>query len=157
MRIINIFLIALLLVTTGHCSVTIEQVFKVFSRMSQASNSHVRLYIDNNSSINAITDITGIHMYTGMMKFLDDEDQLAIIIGHELGHVAHRDIWHTHTKYMELSADLYGFQLSRAAGYNACSGIEVLRNFGVILGDGVSKTHPRSSIRYKVLGKYCHS
>lgn len=143
------------MINCSYASVTAEQVKRVFANLARASNSHVFIFIDNNPKINASTDITGVHMYTGMMRFLENEDQLAIILGHELGHVVNNDIWHKQYKYMETRADLYGFNLTKAAGYNACSGIKVLRNFVVVLGDKKNKTHPRNSIRYKALLKYC--
>lgn len=49
--------------------------------------------IQDNSSINAFTDGEKIVVYRGMMRFIRDDDELAMVISHELAHVvlAHVD------------------------------------------------------------------
>ena len=145
------------MVNCSYASVTWKQANEVFQRLEQVNYSSAPLWYDDSDEVNAEATITGVHINKGMLQFLDNEDQLAEILGHELGHLHYGDIWHKHTKYMESRADLYGFELSKAAGFNACNGAEVLHNFEVVFGDEDSNTHPRNSIRYDALEKYCRT
>lgn len=47
--------------------------------------------IDDKETLNAFATPGGhIYIYTGLIQFLDSEDQLAGVIGHEIAHAAHR-------------------------------------------------------------------
>lgn len=65
--------------------------------------------IDADSTLNAFATPGGyIYVYTGLIKYLDSEDQLAGVMGHEIAHADRRHSTRQMTK-------IYGFQiLSRA-------------------------------------------
>jgi peptidase M48-like protein/PDZ domain-containing protein len=46
------------------------------------------LIVVSDPQMNAFADGTNIYMTTGMMRFLSDDDQLALVVGHELAHDA---------------------------------------------------------------------
>jgi predicted Zn-dependent protease len=100
-----------------------------------------------NDQVNAFcdSDAQTIVLTRGILKFVQNKDQLAMVIGHELGHcILHHPISTPRNEYI---ADRMGYWLSQAAGYNVCKGVEVLKN----LNDPASATHPASINRYNVL------
>lgn len=88
--------------------------------------------------VNAYYDGRHIAVYTGMLQFVRNEDELALVIGHELAHIK----WRSETK-----ADEVGANYIAIAGYNRCKGALMLKRLGK--GDSV---HPSGTIRYKHLG-----
>jgi predicted Zn-dependent protease len=69
----------------------------VTTRLHAASGLSGAVYIhwDANNQVNAVS-LPGRHMvvYNGLLTQLKpDDDELAFVIGHELGHIAHRDHW----------------------------------------------------------------
>lgn len=61
--------------------------------------------IDQDSVLNAFATPGGyIYVYTGLIKFLDSEDQLAGVMGHEIAHAARRHSTSQMTKAYGLSA-----------------------------------------------------
>ncbi|MBC8043590.1 MAG: M48 family metalloprotease [Rhizobacter sp.] len=52
-----------------------------------------QVQVVNEDVLNAFATTGGyLYMYTGIMKFLDNEAQLAGVIGHEMGHISNRHI-----------------------------------------------------------------
>ncbi|MEL7119779.1 MAG: M48 family metallopeptidase [Bacteroidota bacterium] len=63
--------------------------------------------IDNDTVLNAFATPGGyIYVYTGLIKFLDSEDQLAGVMGHEIAHSARRHSTSQITKVYGISAML---------------------------------------------------
>ena len=61
--------------------------------------------IDNDTTLNAFATPGGyIYVYTGLIKFLDTEDQLAGVMGHEMAHADRRHSTSQLTKYYGLDA-----------------------------------------------------
>lgn len=99
--------------------------------------SDVNAYCDNESNTIAITP--------GMLKFVKNRDELAIVLGHELGHcILHHS---TSTPNNEYIADRMGYLLAQHANYNVCVGVNVFKEFNDPGGD----THPPSINRYNLL------
>ena len=48
--------------------------------------------LDPNDSVNAFTDGRRIVVTAGMMRFLESDDDLALVVGHELAHITRRHI-----------------------------------------------------------------
>jgi predicted Zn-dependent protease len=50
-------------------------------------------YVVDNRSINAFSTTGGyVYVNTGLLKAVDDEDQLAAVLGHEIGHICDNDL-----------------------------------------------------------------
>jgi len=114
------------------------------------------------STINAYADGKNITMTSGMMNFVKNDDELALIIGHELGHntMGHiRKIVSNiilsvggtrYTRPFETEADYVGLYYMVRAGYSP----EGVENFWRRLAVanpkyvGRDKTHPRYPNRY---------
>ncbi len=101
-----------------------------------------KLYLEKNKDNNAYSEGDKIVVYTGMLRYCRNADELALILGHELGH-------YTQSPYMsswaaELDADQLGSKYERIAGYNQCKGALAVNRFH----EPASDTHPPSDMRY---------
>lgn len=114
--------------------------------------SGINFRIVPDSRPNASTDGRTITVNTGMLSFVANKDQMAIVIGHELGHIAHGDSNHRPSFQAEYAADSYGVSLANRRGYNGCHGIEIWKR----LGDDMDYQHPSSRSRYERLAQQCH-
>ncbi|MDB2437482.1 M48 family metallopeptidase [Hellea sp.] len=120
----------------------------------------VRLSIS--STINAYADGRHITMTSGMMNFVEDDDELAQIVGHEL---AHNTMGHIrkiitnfvvslggtrYTRPFETEADYVGMYYMVRAGYNPDDVEEFWRRLALNSPKYVArdKTHPRFPNRY---------
>ena len=87
--------------------------------------------------------LTGTYVVGGMLRFLPSDDDLAIIMGHELAHpiLGHRQT----TGRTEADADYLGIYLAARAGYDVSGSFD--------LQDRFSRRNPYSSIDW---GFYSH-
>jgi hypothetical protein len=88
--------------------------------------------------------------------FEENTDWEAIVIGHELGHIAHGelnpdsdrfDYRFGHAKQIEKEADLYGQQLANKAGYDGFAASALWQHMIDINGDFNDPDHPMPSER----------
>ena len=114
------------------------------------------------STINAYADGRNITMTSGMMNFVKNDDELALIVGHELGHntMGHiRKIVSNvilslgatrYTRPFESEADYVGMYYMTRAGYSPEGVEEFWRRLAVTNPKNVArdKTHPRYPSRY---------
>jgi len=137
----------LLLMLVGNCaySATESQATNVFNKMTRGG---VKLKIVTKNEVNASCDSGVLTLYTGMIGFANNPDELAIVIGHELSHCYHHDTGSTHAR--ELRSDREGLYMAYNNGYNVCLGIDIMRR----MYRGDSKTHPSSDVRYRLLSGY---
>ncbi len=84
-----------------------------------------------------------IEINTGMLKFAKNVNELAIVLGHELGHYTARE--KVLSSYdAEYGADKDGSRYAGVAGYDRCSGALLVYRFH----DAASSDHPASLDRY---------
>lgn len=121
-----------------------------------------RLRLKQGSDVNAYADGRNITVTTGMMAFVESDEELALIVGHELAHNTMGHIRKTivnfilsglatrYTRPFESEADYVGLYYARRAGYEI-DGVEAFwrrlakaepRNVGR------AKTHPTFPDRY---------
>ncbi|CAM3850137.1 M48 family metalloprotease [Litorimonas haliclonae] len=121
-----------------------------------------RLRLKQSSDVNAYADGRNITVTTGMMTFVENDEELALIVGHEL---AHNTMGHIrkiignfilsgfatrYTRPFESEADYVGLYYSRRAGY----GVDGVEDFWRRLAKteprhvGRAKTHPTFPDRY---------
>lgn len=118
--------------------------------------------LSQTSTINAYADGKNITMTSGMMNFVKNDDELALIVGHELGHntMGHiRKIVSNiilsvggtrYTRPFETEADYVGMYYMVRAGYSPEGVEEFWRRLAVTNPKyvGRDKTHPRYPNRY---------
>ena len=134
-----------------------------FQRQGLASSYPVEL--EDSGLLNAHADSRKLSISRPMVDLADNDDQLALVLGHELAHLV---LGHTvqsfgdrvtrafdagHEKNDERQADYVGLYLAVRAGYDADRGIALWRRMGaavpvIIHGDQV---HPGTAERYVAL------
>lgn len=121
-----------------------------------------RIKLAPTSTINAYATGKTITMTAGMMNFVKDDNELALIIGHELGHNTMGHIRKIVTNYIlsvggtrytrpfESEADYVGMYYIARAGYNLDTVEDVWRRLAVTNPKSVAqaKTHPTTPERY---------
>lgn len=86
-----------------------------------------RFVIKTGKGITAFSDSVNVAVSSELIAFAQNDDELALIAGHELGHVVHRDGEArslSERRRMEDRADLMGARLATCAGYSPSAGIE---------------------------------
>lgn len=131
----------------SYASVSIATAQNVFTRLQQITHTHYKLSVAKTSEINAEFNGFGVVINTGMLRFLNNKNELSQVLGHELTH-----------RYTsnESKADYGGFVLANKAGYNSCVGINIFKRFAKL--DGNKKTdrvHPKYLDRYNALVRWC--
>lgn len=133
-----------------------SRVNKVFSDLMAELDTprlNYKIYVVESETVNAFTAGGQIFIFTGIIDFAANDDELACIIGHEiyhneLGHIGDKlkelkvarnwlgeglgDIAYYVTSIIttsfnqenEVYSDLYGLDLAVKAGYNGCAGID---------------------------------
>lgn len=120
------------------------------------------LVLKQSAAVNAYVDGRNININTGMMEFVESDEELAVVIGHEL---AHNTLGHVrkvlgnlilsgfatrYTRPFESEADYVGMYYAKRAGYD----IEGVENLWRRLAQrspknvGRAKTHPSFPTRY---------
>lgn len=86
-----------------------------------------RIVLEVRKSIGAHSDGRNISVSTGLVDFARNDDEIALLAGHELAHVIHRDGKARSVRErraMEDAADLQGAHLARCAGYDASAALD---------------------------------
>lgn len=111
------------------------------------------MHLIDKDEVNAFTCGGHIFVYTGLIKYLKTESELAFIIGHEIGHdekghinlmikqlkiaqgiagefgnyaiAIEKFMFPAFNQHNEIEVDFYGVDLAYAAGYKPCKGIQV--------------------------------
>lgn len=134
-------LLLLLLCNIAH-SATEAQAIQVFKEMSRGG---VKIVISNSSAINASCGFNILTLNKGIIRAAQNNDELSIVIGHELTHCRHYDMGSSIAK--ELRADAEGLLDAKAHGYNVCNGVNIMRR----MNRKQTATHPASGERYERL------
>ena len=118
---------------------------EVYNRLVAANHitNAPTLYIENNPEVNAYQSGGDIVIYTGMLDYVKNQDELARVLGHELSHFTLR---HRRSNVKnEYAADRMGGIYMGLAGYNQCRGALLLKRRGSNGGND----HPADILRYK--------
>lgn len=148
-------LLLLLILAIVCCSntyaMTFDRVKMIYAKLCKDNHLHIvpRLRLVDNigsTKINASTGVPWqyINITKKMVKKFND-DQIAFVLGHELGHYKRLDINGSNYN-AEYGADQYGKKYSIRSGYNYCRGIMWLK------GTEASDDHPSGNDRIKAVG-----
>lgn len=105
--------------------------------------------VQENILINAWINPDTLTITTGMLQFLEGKDELAVILGHEMGHLMlqHFDV-EGDSRLHESNADKYGIYLVLRAGYDICAAKKIWTKMKETNGDQImTQSHPSPAQR----------
>ena len=133
---------------------------------------YVRIRLEQTGNINAYAGLTGIQFTLGMVHFVENDNELAVIMGHELAHITSRHIpenagvavlcgifsgitgpfapltfkslYAPYSREKEREADYVGLLYAHRAGYNIEKGIELWKRFALEIPRSRSKSFLRN-------------
>jgi hypothetical protein len=116
--------------------------------------------------VNAFADRKAVVLTAGMLEFLKGADELAVVLGHEIGHIVRGHLSGSYigsgfnpsfSRDLEREADRYGLELAHQAGYNAAAGLDIWARFSGDMPGPFSErrfaTHPTSLERLSLARK----
>jgi len=127
----------------------------------------IPVFVDSSRTVNAYASSNDkqIVVYKGILNYIDNDDELAYILSHEMAHSI--DFYggymkllamKTNSKSYEMKADLKGIDFMVTAGYNPVAAITMgTKIFGEPYYDwGFNYTHPKGSKRVMAMYKYIY-
>ncbi len=138
---------------------TTGEVYSVFYKLTvnSGSNRNHPLVIADSPVVNAWTDGKNITITTGLLQMMHNEDELALVLGHEISHDLAHDVEHSAIpenilimdgKENEANADKMGAFIMMRAGFDVCKGKEIFKVFKNHFGDdSVDVGHPSNAYR----------
>lgn len=143
-----LLLLTFCFIPNSYAGVSYASCYQVYDRL--VNDNHVnnppRLQIVVSNKINAYNRGHVIVIYTGMLRYLKNDAEVASVLGHELGHYVLHHLRSTIPN--EFAADRQGAIFMENIGYNRCVGFK----WFIRLNDLGSDDHPASFVRYNVLG-----
>ena len=124
----------------------------------QAQVIYAKLAIDNGitppplvlnptGEVNADETEQRISIDAGMLRFVRNTDELALVLGHDMGHYV---LHHQYSSVAhEFAADYRGAIFSGKAGYNICRGAQIFKRFPPV---PKGSDHPDNNDRIRHLG-----
>jgi membrane-associated protease RseP (regulator of RpoE activity) len=133
---------------------------------------YVKVSLKQTGKVNAYAKFTGIQFTSGMVHFVENDDELAVIMGHEIAHLVSKHLpknismaalcgmvggltgpfapittqalYAPYSRVNEREADYLGLFYAHAAGYNIESGVELWKRFALEIPKSRSKSFRRS-------------
>ena len=147
-----------------------EKIFQVHTNliMKNRFDKRVPVIVVQNKEVNAVTNKLDrkVQIYSGILPLIENDDELAFIIGHEMAHAVEvynkgiLGVWITtfNSKTYEYKSDLKSIDYMVKAGYDPISAIIFANKFlGEPLTDwGFWNTHPKGSKRLIAMYKYIY-
>lgn len=140
----------------------VKQMYYKIAKMTGQINLLPAVIISDDADVNAAAFTDKIVINQGIIDFAKNDDELAMVIGHEishviLGHVNVTDDMYTRNNIqkMEADADKYGAFLMMQAGYDICTGRELWKRWDQQQGDVLIQDHPDFAYRYDQLNVNC--
>jgi hypothetical protein len=126
-------------------AMTFPQAQRIYYTVAQKNGIRPpKLILNPTREVNAMYTGAYVVVNQGMLNFVRNESEMALVLGHELGHYTGN---HWESNYPnEYAADRAGFTYSIRAGFGGCKGAAILLRFGK-----ASKDHPSGRDRYNRL------
>ncbi len=133
---------------------------------------YVRIRLKQTGKINAYAKFSGIEFTTGMVHFVEDDDELAVIMGHELAHLTAKHLpksismatlcgtlggltgpfaplttqalYAPYSRGYEREADYIGLIYAHNAGYDVGKGVALWKRFALEIPKSRSKSFLRT-------------
>ncbi len=150
--------------TMGSYVPTDDHILSIYQQLAINSGQQdiPPLIILDSTIINAWTDGTTITLTTGILKIFENDDELAMVLAHEMAHAINKDPQRTDGAVLpndvEAHADKLGAYIMMRAGFDECKGKEVFAVFKRLFGDtSHPQGHPDFAYRYDQLNlPQCH-
>ncbi len=140
---------------------TLNQIQTIFDKLAvNSGTTHILpLIVLKTPMANAWTDGKNITITTGLLNIINgNDDELAMVLGHEMGHVINYDLEHgamemilnyqIDNRYKEAAADKMGAYIMMRAGFNECNGYSIMMKFKEAFGDDAgAEGHPDNAFR----------
>jgi beta-barrel assembly-enhancing protease len=134
----------------------VDRVGARLTKQTKRKEINYRFTVREDAVVNAFALSGGyIYINTGLLSLLQSEDELAIVLGHEISHI---ELRHTapgvirsvlslgYTKYQEFDADESGVRLARSAGYDASAAVTVLQKLAAQEPNRLAKTRKATPV-----------
>lgn len=133
------------LVSSSWGAVSFSSAETVFKRLLSKNHitGYTHLVYSKDVDINAYSTGGKVVIYAGMLRYLQNNQELAMVLGHELAHEVGES--------NEANSDVLGAMFARQAGYSVCAGAQWLTRVPVVYTPA-NGTYPSSVNRYKNLG-----
>lgn len=105
-----------------------QDIFLNLQQYTDSGTMFNTLIVVEDEQINAWTDGDSVYITTGMLNFTKSSDEIAFVLGHELGHIVLGHFLCSEefiSTINERNADKYGAYLAIRAGYNVCAGKDI--------------------------------
>lgn len=137
-------ILLLMVISCSSYAMSFNQAEVVYNKLvrSNGFTNYPRLVYSSSRDVNASAGGLRITVNAGLLRFVRNSNELAVVLGHELAH--YRLAHHGSTPSNEYAADSLGASYAAKGGYNRCDGAKVILRFH----DKGSKTHPPSDKRY---------
>lgn len=139
---------------------------EIYNRLiAQTGQTQDRLPFEivDSSVVNAYTDGKKVVMHRGMLNYLKNEHEIALVLGHEIAHQMLRHVRYkqfratqTEISVAEANADKLGAVYMMKAGYDVCVGREIWRRMEKQKGNYQGYDHPAYVYRYAELNINCN-
>lgn len=140
----------------------IRAIFKKLTTKTGQIQDTPHLIIEENGAINAYTDGVKVVLFRGMVDYAKNDDEIALVLAHELAHVMLRHVVfpefqanELETSIAEANADKMGALYMIKAGFSVCTGREIWKRFSQDAGNYQGRDHPTHSYRYDELNVQC--
>lgn len=137
----------------------IVEVYDTLQKYTGLPGGIPTLIVEDNPVINAWITPNALTITTGMLNFVKNKDELAAVIGHEMGHymLQHFELGGD-SRIHEANADKFGVFLMLRAGYNVCDAEQIWERFDDKFGDPImTDSHPSPAQRaWELKFPSCH-
>lgn len=128
---------------------TFKEAQEVFAKLQNLTGYHIVLKYSKDSVSNAYSTANCVIITQGMLNDCTNNGQLAMVLGHELGHYIMQDYRVKDNKSIELRADKLGYTFCKKLGYRDC--LSFPKMMKARYGDKEGMSHPSWSKRIKEL------
>ncbi len=116
-----VLLCSLVVSSFSYSSISFQHAKELFAKLGNSTGYHLVLGLNKGLYINAYTNNYNITVTQGLLNFCKTDNELILVLGHELGHWARQDPRQTTLPIdMESKADAYGNYFCNKLGYKEC-------------------------------------
>ena len=140
----------------------VKKVFNDLTVQTGQSEDTPKFRIVESDTINAYTNGKDVVIFRGMLNFVKNDDELAMVLSHELAHVMLRhtsfsefQITSLETSQAEANADKLGAIYMIKSGYDVCKARDLWMRMLKTKGNYQGNDHPTYSYRFDELNINC--